>query len=58
MDKFVVCVREVYIQGYAVDAMDEGEAISKVVDGEGDPVGLLPQYSHTLDPETWTVERV
>ena len=57
MSEFVVLVREVHIQGYKIDAKDAGEAISKVVDGEGDPVGLIPEYSYTLDPETWTVEK-
>jgi len=53
MDRFIVSVREVHVQRYGVDAKDAEDAISKVINGEGDLMG----NSHTLDPETWTVEK-
>lgn len=57
MSKFVVFMREVYVQGYEVDANDEKEAIEKVRDGDGELLEDHFEYSHTLDSETWTVEK-
>jgi hypothetical protein len=57
MSKFVVFVREVHVQGYGVDANDEKDAIEKVRHGCGELLESHFEYSHTLDSETWTVER-
>jgi hypothetical protein len=57
MDRFIVSVREVHVQGYQVEAKDAGDAISKVINGEGDLMESYFEYSHTLDPETWIVEK-
>lgn len=53
---FRVNVREVHIQGYLVKAASEKAAKQKVVDGGGDLCDDSFEYSHTLDPEDWTVE--
>ena len=58
MAKFIVFKREVHVQGYEVEAKDEGEALHKAVEDEGDLIEERVEYSHTLDPETWTVEKV
>jgi len=53
---FYVGVREVHVSTRKVKAKDAKEAIRKVQDDEGDEE--LCEYSHTLDPETWTTEEV
>lgn len=53
---FIVNVREVYIQPYKVEAETNEEAIRIVADGGGDLMEDCLEYSHTLDPDTWTVE--
>jgi hypothetical protein len=57
MGKFIVYVREVHVQGYAVEARDERHAKELVREGGGDLLEDHFEYSHTLDLETWTVER-
>jgi hypothetical protein len=52
--KFRVCVREVHIQGYVVEAASPDEAIGKVADGEGEMDEGHFEYSHTLDTDYWT----
>ena len=57
MKKFIVSVREVHVQGYAIEAKNKDDAISRIAhEGEGDILEDRFEYSHTLDPETWTVE--
>ena len=58
MPNFIVSVREVHVQGVAVDAIDAREAVKKVQNGEGETISDLFEYSHTLDPDGWTVEQV
>ncbi len=53
---FVVNMREVHIQSVEVEASDREDAIRKVVDGEGEYVNDCLEYSHTLDPESWTID--
>ncbi|HEY8864592.1 MAG TPA: hypothetical protein VIO37_10530 [Candidatus Dormibacteraeota bacterium] len=53
---FWVAVREVHIQQVAIDATSPEEAIAKVRDGQGAYLDNAIEYSHCLDPETWTVE--
>jgi hypothetical protein len=57
MEKFIVSVREVHVQGYGVEAKDEEHAKELVRKGCGELVEDHFEYSHTLDSETWTVER-
>lgn len=54
--KFIVFVREVYVQQVLVEAESENEAIKKVRFGEGDHLDNSLEYSHTLDSDTWTAE--
>ncbi len=56
MPKYIVCVREVHIQMVEVEADSEESAKKAVQDGGGDFLDNALEYSHTLDPETWTVE--
>lgn len=55
--KYKVLIREVHIQPYSVEAEDEKEAKAIVSNGEGSIIEEELEYSHTLDPETWTVEK-
>lgn len=54
---FIVQVREVHIQSIQVEADSEQGAIQAVANGEGDSLERF-EYSHTLEPETWTVEEL
>lgn len=57
MTKFIVYVREVHVQAVEVFA-DSPEAAKKAVqDGEGETLDDCLEYSHTLEPDTWTVEK-
>jgi hypothetical protein len=58
MPKYIVKVRERWIQNVAIDASSPDQAIQKVVNGEGDYNSNGTEYYDTLDPETWTVEEV
>lgn len=57
MSKFWVYKREVWIAPVEIEAESEEEALEKALDGDGDEVetNVYPEYSHTLNPETWTV---
>lgn len=39
-----------------IDADTPEAAIALVADGDGDEIEGAGEYSHTLDPDTWTVE--
>ena len=52
--KYIVLVREVHISHVLINAASEEEAITLVKDAEGEEV--YSEYSHTLDPNTWTIE--
>jgi len=54
--KYIVTIREVWKQGVEIEATNPEEAIERVLDGEGDQIESLLEYSHTLDSETWTIE--
>lgn len=56
MKSFIVFRREVWTQGVRVQATDQQEAIRKAADCDGDVMESIFEYSHMLDPETWTVE--
>ena len=58
MPQFIVSVREVHIQGVKLEAKNREEAIRRVRLGEGLYLDNCLEYSHTLDPESWTVEEV
>jgi hypothetical protein len=54
MPKYNVMIREVHVSHRTVEAEDEKEAIEQA--GGGTETYL--EYSHTLDPDTWTVEKI
>jgi len=54
MKTYLVGVREVHVSYREVRANTSAEAFDMVRNGEGDEIFM--DYSHTLDPETWTVE--
>jgi len=56
--KYRVDVREVHIQGIEVEAESEEAAIRAVQAGEGTFIDDALEYSHALDSETWTVDKV
>lgn len=56
MAKYVVYVREIWVQGVAVEAQDKLEAIAKVEEGEGEYLPNDLEYSDTRDKSEWTVE--
>lgn len=54
--EYYVNVREVYIQTYRVHATTPDEAMRAVASGDGELMENSFEYSHTLDPEFWTVD--
>lgn len=55
--KYLVEVREVWVQMVEIEAEYENEAIQKVSQGQGEQLEGCFEYSHTLDPEYWTINR-
>jgi len=57
---FIVNVRKVYVQPYRVKAKTSADAIRIVSSGDGNAeiMDNFLEYSHTLDPHTWTVEEM
>ena len=53
--KYIVFVREKWIQGYEVEAESKEEAKALVAAGEGDELEDYVEYDESLDPETWRV---
>jgi len=56
MTKYNVGVREVFVSTREVWASSEEEAISFVRDGASEEI--MCEYSHTLDTDFWTIEKV
>jgi hypothetical protein len=56
--RYIVTIREVHTQMVQVDAADADAAKATVRDGGGTHLDNTLEYSHTLDPETWTAEQV
>jgi len=56
MNKYMVLVREVHVQGYLVQAETPDQAKEIVRNGGGELNEAYFEYSHTLDPDLWTVE--
>lgn len=56
MPKYLVGRREVHVAYVEIEADSPEEAISSVADGNGDESDFF-EYSHTLDPDTWTAEK-
>jgi hypothetical protein len=52
---YKVCVREVWVQEVEVKALTPENALKKVIEGEGEYIEDALEYSHSLEPETWTV---
>lgn len=57
MPKYIVWVREVWVQPFEVLAADQADAVKRVHDGEGVLVENALEYSETLEPTTWTVQK-
>ena len=57
MPKYTVCVREVWVKMVEIEAADEEAAKKKVENGHGVHVNGGFEYSTTLDPSTWTVDK-
>lgn len=55
MAKFTVARREVHICFVEIEADNPMEAIEKVSKGRGEALEDM-EYSHDLDPDTWTVD--
>jgi hypothetical protein len=55
MPKFIVNIREVWIQPVIIEADTHQEAIKAVEYGEGEQMGGM-EYSHTRDSSTWTIK--
>jgi hypothetical protein len=53
---FIVYVREVHVQQVRIQAESKEEAVKKVEEGDGEFLNNALEYSHSLEPETWTVE--
>ena len=57
MNAYIVTIEEVHKQHIKVFADSEEEAINRVEDGEGEEDGA-PEYSYTLDKDTWQAEEI
>lgn len=53
--KYIVGIREVHVSYRAVEASSQEEALQLAEDDLASEFHL--EYSHTLDKDTWTVER-
>ena len=58
MAKYVVYVREVHVQAVEIDAETVEDARKLVQDGEGYYIDDSLEYSHCLEPYTWSVKKV
>jgi predicted transcriptional regulator YheO len=56
MTIYRVGVREVHVSTREIDAESPEEALDKVQEDEGEEV--MCEYSHTLDRDVWTVEKI
>ena len=56
--KFIVEVREVWIQPVEMEAESEEKAIERVREGEGKSIEDGFEYSHTLSVDKWTVHEL
>jgi hypothetical protein len=56
MPFFTVLVREVHVSHRQIEAKTAEEALRLYVEGVDDGDEIYLEYSHTLDPETFTVE--
>jgi len=56
--KYIVNAKEIWVQGYEVEADSMEEAIEKVKDGEANVAEELFEYSHTLGADVWGVENM
>ncbi len=55
--KFCVGVREVHVRYYSVIAADPEQAKTLVSERDATAIDIEHQeYSHDLDPDTWSVE--
>lgn len=58
MKTYRVFVKEVWVQAFDIEAESKEEAIKLITEGDGDIVQDELDYSHSLDPDTWTVEEL
>lgn len=58
MKKFRAWVREVHVQVVEVEANDTQDAVRRIQKCRGEYVENSLEYSHTLNPSTWTVMEV
>ena len=57
MNAYIVIIEEVHKQHINIFANTEEEAIARVSEGEGEEDGA-PEYSYTLDKDTWEVKKI
>ena len=55
--KYIVFVREKWIQGYEVEAASEGDAKTLVALGEGSILEDSFEYVEALESDTWSVTK-
>lgn len=58
MAKYVVYVRETWVQGVSIEAANKGEAIAEVLEGNGENIEDSFEYSDTRLESEWTVDEV
>lgn len=56
LKEFIVLVREVWVQPVKIKALNKEEAREKVADGDGTSIKGELEYSHTQDPDTWSIK--
>jgi len=60
MPKYIVYVREIWVQGVEIEAANKGAAIAAVFDGycNGEILEDSFEYSDTRDISEWTVDEI
>jgi len=58
MKEYIVGVAEVHTAYVQVEALDEKDALEKAKEAIAEGQEFDVDYSHTLEPDTWTVTEV
>jgi len=58
MPTFIVVRKEIWDHGIKIEAESKKEAVQKVASGQGEAIEGLFECSRTMDPDTWSAERI
>lgn len=57
MAKYIINVREVWVQMISIEANSKEEALDLVCQGKGEEIDDTLEFSHLMDKEYWTVDK-